>query len=240
MRRMDFNGFTGNWPFFRVRSNTVEKLAQLHQRCGIEGGFVSSLEAIFYQDPYEAELQLSRQLKGSAYMHAMVLNPTLPGWKDDLKRAAQQLNIKAVRLVPGFQGYALTDPALEEVMANLREYGLPLIITLRMRDERTMWMIQPESIPVEDLPPTPTPTLPYATPTPSPMPRVPAGVQFIDGKWVYVDEYGVPLSGVPLTGDNTNFVLWGCAIVLPLLVAALAAVEIRRRKRRMATEGREE
>ena len=151
MRRMDFNGFTGNWPFFRVRSNTVEKLAQLHQRCGIEGGFVSSLEAIFYQDPYEAELQLSRQLKGSAYMHAMVLNPTLPGWKDDLKRAAQQLNIKAVRLVPGFQGYALTDPALEEVMANLREYGLPLIITLRMRDERTMWMIQPESISVEDL-----------------------------------------------------------------------------------------
>ena len=96
------------------------------------------------------------------------------------------------------------------------------------------------SIPVEDLPPTPTPTLPYVTPTPSPMPRVPAGVQFIDGSWVYVDEYGVPLGGVPLTGDNTNFALWGCAIVLPMLIAALAAVEIRRRKRSMAIEGEEE
>ena len=95
------------------------------------------------------------------------------------------------------------------------------------------------SIPVEDLPPTPTPTLPYVTPTPSPMPRVPAGVQFINGKWVYVDEYGVPLGGVPLTGDNTNFALWGCAIVLPMLIAALAAVELRRRKRQTAMEGKE-
>ena len=95
------------------------------------------------------------------------------------------------------------------------------------------------SIPKEDLPPTPTPTLPYVTPTPSPMPRVPAGVQFVDGKWVYVDEYGVPLGIVPLTGDNTNFALWGSAIALPMIIAALAAVEIRRRKHRMAVEGKE-
>ena len=151
MRRLDFNGFAGNWPFFRVRSNTVEKLAQLHRRCGIEGGFVSSLEAIFYQDPWEAELQLSRQLEGTPYMHAMVLNPTLPGWKDDLKRAVGQLKIKAVRLVPGFQGYTLQDPVMDEVCAMLREFGLFLIVTLRMRDERTMYMLQPESISMEVL-----------------------------------------------------------------------------------------
>lgn len=151
MKRMDFNAFAGNWPFFKVRNNTVEKLAQLHARCGIEGGFVSSLEAIFYQDPYEAELELARQLQGTSYMHAMTLNPRLPGWKDDLKRACAQLNITAVRLVPGFQGYTLADPVMEEVSAALREYGLPLIITMRMRDERTMWMLQPESVSMEDL-----------------------------------------------------------------------------------------
>jgi hypothetical protein len=96
------------------------------------------------------------------------------------------------------------------------------------------------SIPVEDLPPTPTPTLPYITPTPSPTIRIPAGVQFINGEWVYVDEYGVPLGGVPQTGDDTNFAPWGCAVVLPLLIAVLAAVEIRRRKRWMAMEGKKE
>lgn len=112
---------------------------------------MSALEAIFYQDPYEAELELSRQLEGTPYMHAMVLNPTLPGWKDDLKRAVEKLRIKAVRVVPGFQGYTLKDPVMDEVAAALEHYNLPLIITLRMRDERTMFMIQPESIPVEEL-----------------------------------------------------------------------------------------
>lgn len=151
MKRLDFNGFAGNWPFFKVRNNTVEKLAQLHAHCGITGGFVSSLEAIFYQDPYEAELALARQLKGTPYLHAMTLNPMLPGWKDDLKRGVKQLNIKAVRLVPGFQGYTLADPVLEEVAADLQVYGLPVILTLRMRDERTMWMIQPDNVSVEAL-----------------------------------------------------------------------------------------
>ena len=47
MKRIDFNCFSGNWPFHKVRYNTVEKIAQLHQRCGVEGGFISACEAIF-------------------------------------------------------------------------------------------------------------------------------------------------------------------------------------------------
>jgi len=90
------------------------------------------------------------------------------------------------------------------------------------------------TIPEEDFPPTPTPTLPNVTPTPTPTGRVPYGVRFVDGEWVYIDEFGVPLGGVPLTGDETNFILWGAAIALPMLVAALAAVEIRRRKKAAA------
>ena len=96
------------------------------------------------------------------------------------------------------------------------------------------------TIPEEDYPPTPTPTLPYVTPTPTIMPRIPAGVQFVDGEWMYIDEYGIPLGGIPLTGDNTNFVLWGMAIGLPLLVAALAAVEIRRRKKLLVAAEQDE
>ena len=151
MNYMDFNCFSGNWPFYKVRYNTVEKLAAQHKRIGVTGGVISSLEAIFYQDPYEAELALAKELEGTDYLHAMILNPRLPGWKDDLHRAQRDLNIKAVRLVPGFQGYTLADPVLEEVAADLRMYGLPVILTLRMRDERTMWMLQPENVSMEDL-----------------------------------------------------------------------------------------
>ena len=148
---MDFNCFAGNWPFFRVRCNTVEKLMQLHNRCGITGGVVSSLEAIFYQDPYEAELQLAQQLEGTPYLQAMVLNPMLPAWKDDLRRCVEKLRIKAVRLVPGFHGYALTDPIMDQVCDALRGYGLPLILTLRLRDDRTMWMLQPRHLAIDEI-----------------------------------------------------------------------------------------
>lgn len=151
MKRLDLNCYCGNWPFFRVRYNTVEKVAQLHSRCGIEGGFISACEAIFYQDPYEAEMQLAKQLEGTPYMHAMILNPTIPGWKDDLARAVNMLNIKAVRLMPGFHGYTLQDPVLDQVCDTLRTYGLPLILTLRIRDERTAWMFSPRKLETQEV-----------------------------------------------------------------------------------------
>lgn len=147
MKYMDCNCFCGNWPFFRVRYNTFEKLRELHHRIGIAGGFVSSLEAIFYQDPYEAELALAKEVAGTEYRHAMILNPTLPGWKDDLHRALRELNIQAIRLVPGYQNYQLTDPVMEEVAAQLRQCGLPLLLTYRMIDDRTAYGIRPRPIP---------------------------------------------------------------------------------------------
>lgn len=151
MKRMDFNCYCGNWPFFRVRYNTVAKIADLHSRCNIEGGFVSSIEAIFYQDPYEAEVQLAKQLEGTGYMHAMTLNPMIPGWKDDFFRAMKELNIKAIRLMPGFHGYTLDNPVLDEVCALLHSHQLPLILTLRIRDERTAWMFSPRKLEVDEI-----------------------------------------------------------------------------------------
>ena len=151
MKRLDFNCYCGNWPFFRVRYNTVEKIAQLHSRCGIEGGFISAMEAIFYQDPYEAEVQLAKQLEGTPYMHAMILNPTIPGWKDDFSRAMKELNVKAIRLMPGFHGYDLSDLVLDEVCDLLRTHHLPLILTLRIRDERTAWMVSPRTLGLEEV-----------------------------------------------------------------------------------------
>lgn len=90
------------------------------------------------------------------------------------------------------------------------------------------------ALPEEDIPPTPTPTLPNVTPTPAPTETAPVGVRFVDGDWVYIDENGVPLGLVPQTGDDTDWLLWGVAIALPLLMAAIAAVEIRRRKKQAA------
>ncbi len=151
MKKLDFNCFCGNWPFNKVRYNTFKKLSELHSRLGIEGGFVSSCEAIFYQDPYEAEKDLAASIKGTNYMQAQIINPKLPGWKDDLNRGVNELSIKAVRLMPGFHDYLLTDDIMDELIEALREYKLPMIITLRMKDERSTWMIHPRTIELSEL-----------------------------------------------------------------------------------------
>ena len=151
MNRMDFSCFTGNWPFHHIRYNTPEKLAQLHSRYGITGGFLSACEAVFYQDPYEAELALAEQLKGTGYRQALVLNPMLPGWQDDLRRAVETLHIQAVRLVPGYHGYCLTDPVMDTAAEALRRYKLPLILNPQLDHMWNGWMIQPRQIPIEEI-----------------------------------------------------------------------------------------
>ena len=146
MNRFDCNCFTGNWPFYKVRYNTVEKIQSLHQRIGITGGFISACESIFYQDPYEAEVDLAKELEGTPYYHTAILNPTLPGWQESLKHCVEDLHIKAVRLIPTYHKYSLTDPMMAEVMAAIKSYDLPLLLTLRLRDERCMYMFQADFV----------------------------------------------------------------------------------------------
>lgn len=146
MNPMDFSCFTGNWPFHKVRCNTVEALTRQHRRCGITGGYISAFEAIFYQDPYEVEKCLAEELAGTSYRHALVLNPTLPVWQADLHRAVEELQIQAVRLIPAYHGYSLTDPVMEQVMETLQAYNLPLILTYQLEDPRSAWMFRPRAV----------------------------------------------------------------------------------------------
>lgn len=151
MNPMDFSCFTGNWPFHRVRCNTVEALTRQHRRCGITGGYVSAFEAIFYQDPYEAEKGLAEALADTGYRHALVLNPSLPAWQADLRRAVEELHIQAVRLVPAYHGYRLTDPVMAQVMDALQTYELPLLLTYQLEDPRSAWMFRPREVEPEEL-----------------------------------------------------------------------------------------
>jgi len=85
--------------------------------------------------------------------------------------------------------------------------------------------------------PTPTP-ITTLTPTPNASTtRVPTSVKYVDGQWVYIDDNQVPLGVVPQTGDESNYLLWGLAIVLPLLLAAMAGWFVFRKKRRDAKTG---
>lgn len=151
MCRVDCNCFVGGWPFHYVRENTFEKLKKLHEANKISSGFVSSTEAIFYNDPYEADEELSRTLDGSGYQHVVTVNPTLPGCCDSLQKMMSEFPVAGVRILPGFHGYSLQDQRLEKLCNMLSERNVPLFLTLRMEDERVTYLFHPYEIPLWDI-----------------------------------------------------------------------------------------
>ncbi len=152
MTGFDCNCFVGNWPFHKVRRNSFEAIRDLHQKNGISGGFVSSLEAIFYNDPWEADEDLHNAIAGTeGYYHVITVNPMLPGCIDSIHRAVKLWGIRGVRLFPGFQGYNLRDPKVKEVCDVIRAYDLILFVTLRMEDERNTYLMHPRGIRMDEL-----------------------------------------------------------------------------------------
>ena len=74
---------------------------------------------------------------------------------------------------------------------------------------------------------------PRTTPIPNvtPRPDNPTALIYVDGEWIYLDDYGVPLGILPQTGDESDLLLYACVGMLMLAsVAAMGLMLYRRRK----------
>ena len=150
MQRLDCNCFAGPWPFHKLRNSTMADLVRLHGDNQIEGGFVSSTSAIFYNDPEEADMELARELP-QGYRHVITVNPTLPGCLETIRRECASYPVAGVRVLPGIHGYPLFDPALGAVLDLMEELGLTLFLTLRMEDMRAEYLLHSQAIPIWDV-----------------------------------------------------------------------------------------
>lgn len=149
---MDYNCFVGNWPFYKTRHGSFNDLQRQHREIGINGGYVSSLQSVFYNDPYEAELELAKELyHHEDYHHVMTVNPTLPAWREDLHRGVLDLSIAGVRIIPEFHGYTMQDACVKELVLELTQLKLPLFINLHMIDARVAYLLHPQLVNLSDL-----------------------------------------------------------------------------------------
>lgn len=147
----DYNCFVGAWPFRKIRHGTLEDLRRLHEENGITDGFVSSSDAVFYQDPYEADEDLARMLSGSRYRLIMTVNPRSTGAVASIDEGIKMLGAKGVRLYPGFHGYELTQACVTKVVERVRNHCSMLYLTLRVDDERTAYLFQPRTIETDEI-----------------------------------------------------------------------------------------
>ncbi len=151
MNGIDVNCLWGSWPFRKLYKNRFEDLLKIHSETGIGGGYVSCMNSIFYNDPFEGEADLHEILQGSgAYRQLLTVNPTLPAYESDVEKGVERFGVKGVRIYPGYHNYRLDDPCMEGLCALLRKYRLPLMLTMRLEDERLDYLYLPRRIAVPD------------------------------------------------------------------------------------------
>ncbi|RAV20856.1 amidohydrolase family protein [Paenibacillus contaminans] len=148
---IDVNCLLGHWPFRKLYKNTLRDLQEVHAANGIQEGYVSSLNSIFYNDCFEGDEELHEMIKGSSYHHVQTIDPAMPGFSEDIDEGVRRFSSKALRIYPTFHGYSLQDPDMKLLCVKAKEHRLPLMITIRMEDERLNHIFAPSVLAMAEL-----------------------------------------------------------------------------------------
>lgn len=144
----DFSTFSGHWPFRRIRNHDLSRQLSMCGGLGISGGVMSSLEAIFYNDPWEADLPLLEALP-EHWQLAMCVNPSLPRTEAAVEDAHSR-GVRFLRLYPCIHDYPLDDACLHRVCAPAARLGMTVILTARMEDDRLCYLLRQRPVPIDD------------------------------------------------------------------------------------------
>ena len=143
----DVSAFSGHWPYRHLRRSTISEQLAEYERLRFSGGCMSSLDAIFYNDPWEADEPQLRALSGTGWKLAMCVNPLLP-WTEPAVRHAHGLGVRHLRLYPGIHRYSIH--AAAEVCALAEELNMTVIITGRLEDERLYYLLDQRPVSIAD------------------------------------------------------------------------------------------
>lgn len=147
---IDVNCSLGTWPFRQLPVRTAEDLARRLGAEGVEAAFVSSLEAPFHNDPDAANRALLASVDGAGESAAgaaspadraslfpiPVINPRIRNWRTALEEYAANERVRAVKLHPNYHRFGLEDGTADDLAGEMERRGMPLMITLRLEDER--------------------------------------------------------------------------------------------------------
>lgn len=145
----DVNALLGQWPFRKVRKNTLDDLRKVHAANKISGGYVASLNSVFYNDPFEGDEELHEQIKGTEYKHILTVNPELPGWERDIEEGIRRFDIHGVRIYPCYHAFDLNGEDVARLCKQLIRHKLPLFISHRMEDERLDYLLKQTPLPID-------------------------------------------------------------------------------------------
>lgn len=148
---IDYNCYVGSWPFIKRRKIDFAGLRTMHEKHGIKTGYVSSLNAVFYNDPFEGDLELSEMIKNSGYRQAVSINPMLPNTFFDIHRADDSFDYEAFRIYPTVHGYDFDSPQFIEFYHMAVEKRKTLLLHCSFGDFRLDYLFRQTPFEIKSL-----------------------------------------------------------------------------------------
>lgn len=136
----DVNVYLSRWPFRRLPQDEPKQLVQKLKQNQIQKAFAGSFDGLLHKDVYAVNERLVQDCQNhgpSLLIPVGSINPSLPGWENDVIACHEQWQMPGIRLQPNYHGYQLSDPAAKKLFAMAAERGLFIQIAMRMEDSRT-------------------------------------------------------------------------------------------------------
>lgn len=138
---VDTHVYLGHWPHARLPGEEPRELVDQLRHGGIVRAWVGSFDGLFHKDIAAANDRLASAC--SQYNELIPfgsVNPTLPDWKDDLRRCHEMHHMPGVRLHPIYHGYELGDARLNELLTITAATNLIVQLVVWLDDTTHRWL----------------------------------------------------------------------------------------------------
>lgn len=138
---IDTNVSLGVWPFRSHRLASTPALVEKLRAHGVTQAWAGSFDALLHKDLSSVNARLADECArhGQGLLVPIgAINPSSPGWEDDLQRCAEEHRLPGIRLHPNYHSYKLSDAIFERVLRLATERGMFVQIAIIMEEERTI------------------------------------------------------------------------------------------------------
>ena len=136
---IDVNVSLSRWPFRSILCDELPRLTEKLRDCGVTEAWAGSFDGVFHKDIGGVNARLVDDCHKSRPVLLRPfgsVNPTLPDWREDLRRCHEDYRMPGIRLHPAYHGYRLDDPVFAELLTRAQQRGLIIQLVVRIEDPR--------------------------------------------------------------------------------------------------------